>query len=90
MSTVYANMFRYKGDIHQVRLIFLDQRTDYDSVMGHEMGMRTDVVSEVAMTRQSFSAFMDFMRELENALPPIGIPGQPYPPVFAQGEERSE
>lgn len=90
MSAVYANLFRYKGDLHQVRLIFLDQRTEFDGVMGQEMGMKAEVVSEVAMTRQSFSAFMDIMRELESRLPPIGIPGQPYPPVFAQGEERSE
>ena len=90
MSAVYANLFRYKGDIHQVRLIFLDQHTDYDSVMGQEMGTKAEVVSEVAMTRQSFSAFMDFMRELEKSLPPIGIPGQPYPPVFAQAGERTE
>lgn len=84
MTAVYANLFRYETDVHQVRLIFFDQRKGYENTCGFECAPQAEKVSEVVMTRQSFDAFREIMNnQIAPGLPPIAIPGQPYPPQFA-------
>lgn len=82
MTASYTNMFRYEFDVHQVRLIFFDQHRTFTKVDAQTADNITDLVGEVVMTRQSFAAFMETMERLQASLPPIAIPGQPYPPQF--------
>jgi hypothetical protein len=86
--SVYANLFRFDMDSHQVRLIFFDQRKTYDRATALQGYPEANEVADVVMTRQSFHALMEIINmQMAPNLPPLAVPGQPYPPVFAGSPE---
>jgi hypothetical protein len=74
MTAVYTNEIRYEFNQHEVRLTFFDKATAFDGPYASPIHVQAEEVARLAMTRQTFRAFLQILTQVAEGMPPIGIP----------------